>query len=88
MTVAVIWIVVGQNRMTKINFNVGSASTYVMLRCTYVMLRFQFCVFTKISFINIFQSLAILSHVDKTKFKLSPNIPPYIHQAFPLIVEK
>ena len=45
------------------------------------MLRFQlnvnFVAFIKISFINIFPSLAILSHVDKTKiFKLTPNIPP------------
>ena len=37
----------------------------------------QFFAFTKISFVNIFPSLAILSHVDKTKiFKLTPNIPP------------
>ena len=41
------------------------------------MLRFKLdvnFVHCKISFINIFPSLAILSHVDKTKnFKLTPN---------------
>ena len=32
VTVAVIWIAVGQKRMTKINFNLGLVSTNVMLR--------------------------------------------------------
>ena len=45
--------------------------------------------FTKISFINFFPSLAILSHVDKTKSaKFTPNIPPTIDQANLVIIEK
>ena len=37
----------------------------------------------------MFPSLAILSHVDKTKSgKLTPNIPPSIDQTFPVIIEK
>ena len=51
--------------------------------------RLKLSVFTKISCINIFPSLAILSHVDKTKSaKLTPNIPLSIDQAFPVIIEK
>ena len=50
--------------------------------------RFKLWVFPKISFINIFPSLAILSHVDKTKStKLTPNFPPSIDQTFPVIIE-
>ena len=46
-----------------------------------VMLRFKldvnFVHSLKFHLINIFPSLAILSHVDKTKiFKFTPNIPP------------
>ena len=44
--------------------------------------------YTKFLFINSFPALAILSHVDKTKSaKLTPNIPPSIGQAFPVIIE-
>ena len=32
VTAAVIWIAVGQKRMTKINFNLGLVSTNLMLR--------------------------------------------------------
>ena len=70
MTVAVIWIAVGQKRMSKINVNLGLMSTNVLSSMS-------ICAFTKISFINFFPSLAILSKNDKTKiFKLTPNIPP------------
>ena len=42
----------------------------------------------KFHFKNIFPSLAILSHVDKTKSaKLTPNIPPSIDQAFPWLLK-
>ena len=62
-----------QKRMTKINFNLGLVSTNEMLRFK-LDVNFVHC---KSSFINIFPSLAILSHVDKTKiFKLTSNIPP------------
>ena len=51
--------------------------------------RFKLRIFTKISSLNIFPSLVILSHVDKTKSaKLTSNIPPSIDQAFPVIIEK
>ena len=43
----------------------------------------------KFHLLIFFPSLAILSHVDKTKSaKLTPNIPPTIDQAFLVIIEK
>ena len=51
--------------------------------------RFKLWIFTKTSYINIFPSLAILSHLHKTKSaKLTSNIFPSIDQAFPVIIEK
>ena len=66
MTVVIKGKAVGQKRIIKMNFMTRLHITYVIINAP-SSARFKLWVFTKISLIYIFPSLAILSHVDKTK---------------------